>query len=303
MISNPELAQSFEARRERLVALAHRMLGSRADAEDAVQEVWLRLARQDRGSIDNLSAWLTTVTSRVCIDALRAREVRPGLSHEPELPEFVVSEDADPETIAATNDAVGLALLVVLDTLGPEERLAFVLHDIFAVPFEQVATILGTTIDAAKMRASRARRKVRGAALPNDRRDRQREVVDAFVKAAQEGDFDALLELLDPDITWRTYRPHGVTVQLGVTEVMAAARRGARAQVTARRVQVNGEPGVMTWSRTGAPLSLMACTVRNGRLVDVVALVDPVRLATMDLPPCRPSEEGAGGEQVGGRDL
>lgn len=288
MTSDMDLVTSFEEHRERLIALAHRMLGSRSDAEDAVQEVWLRLARQAPAEIDHLPGWLTTVTSRVCIDLLRARKARPSPGPEPDLPELVVSEDATPETTAVTNDAVGLALLVVLDTLRPEERLAFVLHDIFAVPFAQIATTLGTTTDAAKTMASRARRKVRGAALPEDGRDRQREVVDAFVKAAHDGDFEALLAVLDPDITWRTYSPRGVSVKLGVTEVVAAVRRGNRASVVARRVRVNGRPGVMSWSRSGAPLSLMACTVRDGRLVEVVALVDPARLATMDLPPVDP---------------
>lgn len=290
MTPDTHLAAVFDDERGRLVALAHRMLGSRADAEDAVQEVWLRLVRQDPASIDNLPGWLTTVAARVCVDMLRARKHRPLPAHEPDLPEFTVSEDVEPpDDAAAANDAVGLALLVVLEALGPDERLAFVLHDIFAVPFKDIAEILGTSTAAAKMMASRARRKVRGADLPSDGRRRQRQVVDAFLAATRDGDFEALLQVLDPQITWRSYTPGGVVVKLGATEVIAAAERGTRASVVARRVLVNGEPGIMTWSRTGAPLSVMACTVRGGRLVEVVALADPRRLASMPTPPCRPA--------------
>ncbi|MFI7489985.1 sigma-70 family RNA polymerase sigma factor [Micromonospora echinaurantiaca] len=290
MTPDTQLAAVFEAERARLVALAHRMLGSRADAEDAVQEVWLRLVRHDPASIGNLPGWLTTVAARICIDMLRARTHRPLPADEPDLPEFTVSEDVEsPDDAAAANDAVGLALLVVLEALGPDERLAFVLHDIFAVPFKDIAEILGTSPAAAKMMASRARRKVRGADLPSDGRQRQRQVVDAFLAAARNGDFEALLRVLDPQITWRSYTPGGVVVKIGATEVIAAAERGAHASVVARRVLVNGEPGIMTWSRTGAPLSVMACRVRGGRIVEVVALVDPRRLASMPTPPCRPA--------------
>lgn len=290
MTSDTHLAAVFEDERARLVALAHRMLGSRADAEDAVQEVWLRLVRHDPASIDNLRGWLTTVAARICIDMLRARTHRPLPADEPDLPEFTVSEDVEsPDDAAAANEAVGLALLVVLGALGPDERLAFVLHDIFAVPFKDIAEILGTSPAAAKMMASRARRKVRGADRPNEGRQRQRQVVDAFLAAARNGDFEALLRVLDPQITWRSYTPGGVVVKIGATEVIAAAERGAHASVVARRVLVNGEPGIMTWSRTGAPLSVMACSVRGGRIVEVVALVDPRRLASMPTPPCRPA--------------
>ncbi|MFG2100070.1 sigma-70 family RNA polymerase sigma factor [Micromonospora echinaurantiaca] len=290
MTPDTQLAAVFEDERARLVALAHRMLGSRADAEDAVQEVWLRLVRHDPASIDNLPGWLTTVAARICIDMLRARTHRPLPADEPDLPEFTVSEDVEsPDDAAAANDAVGLALLVVLEALGPDERLAFVLHDIFAVPFKDIAEILGTSPAAAKMMAIRARRKVRGADRPSDGRRRQRQVVDAFLGAARNGDFEALLRVLDPQITWRSYTPGGVVVKIGATEVIAAAERGAHASVVARRVLVNGEPGIMTWSRTGAPLSVMACSVRGGRIVEVVALVDPRRLASMPTPPCRPA--------------
>lgn len=285
MTDDAELAQEFDAERGRLEALAYRMLGSTADAEDAVQETWLRLARQDADRIDNLPGWLTTVVGRVCLDMLRSRRAHPEAALDEGLPDFVVTDDeGGPEDTALLADSVGLALLVVLDTLRPDERLAFVLHDMFAVPFVEIGQIIGKSPDAAKMLASRARRKVQGAPRSTDERQQQREVVDAFIAAAHGGDFEQLLEVLDPDVTWTTHRPRGEVVRIGRTEVIAAADRGRHAAVAARRVLVNGEPGVLTWSRTGKPLSLMACTVVDGRIVDVVALVDPTRLASMDLP-------------------
>ncbi|BBZ02618.1 DNA-directed RNA polymerase sigma-70 factor [Mycolicibacterium chitae] len=285
MTTETDLAAAFDAQRHRLVALAHRMLGSPTDAEDAVQEAWLRLARQKPGTIDSLPGWLTTVVGRVCIDVLRTRRSRPETHYGEHLPDAVVTEDEDgPEERAALADSVGLALLVVLESLAPDERLAFVLHDTFGVPFAEIAQILGKSTDATKMLASRARRKVRGIPESNVDRSQQREVVDAFLAAARSGDFEALLQVLDPQITWRTYTPRGVVVKLGATEVVAAAERGVRAAGIARRVLVNGNPGILSWSRSGKPLGLMSCTVRDGKIVDVVALLDPARLATMDLP-------------------
>ena len=189
------------------MAVAYRMLGSRADAEDAVQEAWLRLARQDAAAIDNLAGWLTTVVGRVCIDVLRSRKARPEASYDDQLPELVVTEDGGgaPEDDAVLAESVGLALLVVLDTLGPAERLAFVLHDMFAVPFEEIGQIIGKSPDATKMLASRARRKVQGTQRPTDERQQQRAVVDAFLAAARGGDFEGLLRVLDPDVTWRSH--------------------------------------------------------------------------------------------------
>lgn len=296
MSDETQLAQDFDAERARLTALAQRMLGSRADAEDAVQEAWLRLTNGSRGGrsrpsrgdaadIDNLAGWLTTVVGRICLDVLRSRRTHPQASLDERLPELVVTEDeGGPEDSAVVADSVGLALLVVLDTLGPDERLAFVLHDMFAVPFAQIGPIVGRSPDAAKMLASRARRKVQGAPLTGEGRARQREVVDAFIAAAREGDFERLLELLDPDIQWQTHHPHGRVVRLGRTEIIAAADRGLRAAGAVRRVLVNGEPGILTWSRAGKPLGLMACTVSGGRITEVVAVLDPTRLAAMDLP-------------------
>jgi RNA polymerase sigma factor (sigma-70 family) len=280
------LAEAFEEQRGRLVAVAYRMLGSRADAEDAVQEAWLRLARHDAAAIDNLGGWLTTVVGRVCIDVLRSRNTRSEESYDERLPELVVTEDGGgaPEDEALLAESVGLALLVVLDTLRPVERLAFVLHDMFAVPFEEIGQIIGRSADAAKMLASRARRKVQDTPRPTDERQQQRAVVDAFLAAARSGDFEGLLRVLDPDVTWRSYTARGVVIRLGAAEVADRAQRGARATVTARPVLVNGEPGVVVWDRNGKPVSVMACTVVDDRIVEILSIQDPERLAAMDLP-------------------
>ncbi|MEV6910392.1 sigma-70 family RNA polymerase sigma factor [Amycolatopsis sp. NPDC051071] len=272
------LVGAFEEQRDRLVAVAHRMLGSRADAEDAVQEAWLRLARQDADSIDNVSGWLTTVVGRVCIDVLRSRKARPEDSFEEDPPELLVIEDS-PEEDALLAESVGLALLVVLDTLGPAERLAFVLHDLFAVPFAEVGEILGKSADATKMLASRARRKVQGR-RPADE-PQQRAVVDAFLAAAREGDFDGLLRVLDPDVTWRSETAHGVVVRLGAAEVATRVQRGARAVATVRPALVNGKLGIATWNKHGKLAGVMACTIADGRIVAIDSVSDPRRLAAM----------------------
>ncbi|PRZ36582.1 RNA polymerase sigma-70 factor (ECF subfamily) [Antricoccus suffuscus] len=285
-MSEQAVVEAFEEHRGRLVAVAYRMLGSRADAEDAVQEAWLRLARQGPAAIDNLAGWLTTVVGRVCIDMLRSRKAKPEASYDDQrLPELVVTDDEDaPEDTALLAESVGLALLVVLDTLRPAERLALVLHDMFAVPFEEVGQIIGKSADASKMLTSRARRKVQGSRAPNQDRRRQRAVVDAFIAAAREGDFEGLLRVLDPDVRWSVHTPQGVTVKLGATELAAQAQRGKDAKVTARRVLVNGEPGIVAWGPTGKPLAVMACTVVDDRIVEVISVVDRERLAAMDLP-------------------
>ncbi|BBX23132.1 DNA-directed RNA polymerase sigma-70 factor [Mycolicibacter terrae] len=285
MTTESQLAEDFEQQRPRLLALAYRVLGSGSDAEDAVQEAWLRLSRQDVDTIDNLPGWLTTVISRICIDTLRSRAARPEISTDLDLPDLVVTDDRDtPEDAAVLSDSVGLALLVVLGSLRPDERLAFVLHDMFAVPFAEIGPIVGKSADAAKMLASRARRKVQDVPTPAGDRRAQREVVDAFLAAAQDGDFDALVRVLDPEVTWRRHTVRGLSVTTGAGDVIEAVRRGRGARVTARRVLVNGEPGILGWGPTGRPLSLMACTVRNGRLVGIVSITDPVRLGGMELP-------------------
>jgi RNA polymerase sigma-70 factor (ECF subfamily) len=285
------LAGLFEEQRGRLVAVAYRMLGSREDAEDAVQEAWLRLSRQDAGSIGNLAGWLTTVVGRVCIDVLRARRARPEAPYDDGLPEVVVVDDAAPESDAVLADAVGAALLVVLDHLTPAERLAFVLHDTFAVPFDEIGEILGRSADATKMLASRARRKVRGAHSSGDDVRQQRAVVDAFLAAARAGDFDGLLRLLDPQVAWRSYGPRGLVVKVGAAEVATQAQRGARAAVTMRAGMVNGRPGVVVWGPTGKLLGVMACTVEDGRIVEILSVSDPRRLTGVTSAPPSSSKD------------
>lgn len=285
MTTESQWAQAFEQERHRLLALAYRVLASWSDAEDAVQEAWLRLSRQDIDAIDNLQGWLTTVISRICIDTLRSRAARPEVSIDQDFPDLVVTDDRDtPEETAVLSDSVGLALLVVLGSLRPDERLAFVLHDMFAVPFAEIGPIVGRSAEAAKMLASRARRKVQDVPTPAGDRRAQSEVVDAFLAAAQDGDFDALLRVLDPEVSWRQHTVRGVTVTTGSSAVLEAVRRGQGARITVRRVLVNGEPGILGWGPTGRPLALMACTVRSGRLVGIVSISDPVRLAGMELP-------------------
>jgi len=295
------VAEAFEEQRGRLVAVAYRMLGSRADAEDVVQEAWLRLARQDAAVIDTLAGWLTTVVGRVCIDVLRSRRTKPETSYDG-LPELLITEEGDGslEDDALLAESVGLALLVVLDALGPAERLAFVLHDMFAVPFEEIGQIIGRSGDAAKVAASRARRKVQGTHRTTGDRRQERAVVDAFLKAARHGDFDGLLRVLDPDVAWRSHTARGVVVKLGSTAVASRAQRGARARGSARSMRVNGQPGIVAWSVDGRPLSVMACTVVDGRIVDIVSVTDPQRLASIGLP--QPPDSVSGSGPVGGVD-
>jgi RNA polymerase sigma-70 factor (ECF subfamily) len=274
------LAEAFEARRDRLRAVAHRVLGSHADADDVVQEAWLRLSRQDPAEIVNLDGWLTTVVGRISLDVLRTRRSRPEAPYE----EIVVTPDDGPapEDTAALADSVGLALLVVLESLGPSERLAFVLHDLFAVPFEEIGRILGKSAGATKMLASRARRKVQAPARPPVTGPSQRDVVDAFLTAAHDGDFEGLLRVLDPQVRLTVDTPDGVVVVLGATKVAAGARFGAAAGGSA--VFVGGLPGVVAWREDGTPLSVVAFTVADGRITGIAAVADPVKLASMTLP-------------------
>lgn len=274
--------EQFEQHRPRLIAVATRVLGARADAEDAVQEAWLRLDRYDGPPIENFGGWLTRVVGRICIDALRARSAHPEDDLDGADP--VVTDDDGPEDLAIAADSVGLALMVVLDSLRPEERLAFVLHDLFGVPFAEVGAIVGRSPDAAKMAASRARRRVQGGPRPVGERQEQRAVVDAFLAAARTGDFEALLRVLDPDLTWTRRTPRSEVVTIGANAVLEAVRRGDPSRVEARRVSVNGAPGILVWGPTGKPVGLMACTVVGGRIVDVESILDPARLARMDLP-------------------
>src|SRR3954468_20071488 len=248
MEENRWLAEQFEAHREHLRAVAYRMLGSLSEAEDAVQESWLRLARKGPGEVENPGGWLTTVVARVCLDMLRSRKSR----REEPLPERSAEASAtDPEREALLADTVGLALLVVLETLDPAERLAFVLHDMFAVPFEEIATIVDRSPAAARQLASRARRRVRGAAIePDADLSAQRAVVDAFLAAARDGDFGALLALLDPDVTLRVDRGTLPSREgRGADAVAAQARSFIRLAASARPAVVNGVAGFVVEGR------------------------------------------------------
>jgi len=289
MDENEWLAERFEANRAHLRAVAYRMLGSLAEAEDAVQEAWIRLSSSDSAEIDNLGGWLTTVVGRICLNALRSRRTRredPLLLH---FPDPIVSREDDigPEQEALLADAVGLALLVVLETLAPAERLAYVLHDMFAVPFEEIASLLGRTPAAARQLASRARRRVQeGAPEPDVDLTSQRRVVDAFFAAARDGDFEALIRVLDPEVTVRSdganLRPPAATTIHGAAAVAAQALTFTRLSPFVRPALINGVAGVVV-APGGKPFSVMAFTVRGGRIVAIDALTDPIRLRQLDL--------------------
>jgi RNA polymerase sigma factor (sigma-70 family) len=283
------LARQFEEHRPRLRAVAYRMLGSLSEAEDAVQDSWLRVSRADTGGIENMGGWLTTVVSRVCLNLLRARAGRREQSLETHVPDPIVTQESqsNPEQELVLADSVGLALLVVLETLDPAERLAFVLHDMFGVPFDEIAPIVGRTSAATRQLASRARRRVRGAAtdeLDLDRR-RQREVVDAFLAAARGGDFDALLQVLDPDVVLRSDGGG-----MAPTHIVRGARNVAGGAVTysahappsiIRPVLVNGASGLAVFDLRGEPVSLLAFTVARGRIVEINILADRERLGPL----------------------
>jgi RNA polymerase sigma factor (sigma-70 family) len=284
MSGDVELAQEFERHRARLRAIAHRMLGSQAEAEDAVQETWLRLSRTDAATIENLGGWLTTVVSRVCLNVLRARDARHEVLVD-QIPDPVVAAADGPQAEAELADGVGIALLVVLETLSPSERVSFVLHDVFAVPFGEIAPLLDRTPEATRQLASRARRRVRGGTAPADAdRGRRQEIVDAFVAAAREGEFDGLLALLDPDVVRRAdVGPGAVDVVRGAARVAAQARRyGRDRDLDQRRALVNGAPGIVTF-RDGRPFSIMAFEIAGDRIVAIDILADRERLAALDL--------------------
>jgi RNA polymerase sigma factor (sigma-70 family) len=283
------LAESFEEHRTHLRAVAYRMLGSLSGADDAVQESWLRLSRSDTAEIENLRAWLTTVVARVSLDMLRSRKSRREEPLGPHVPEPIVSraDGVDPEHEALLADSVGLALLVVLETLAPPERLAFVLHDMFAVPFDEIAPLLERSPAATRQLASRARRRVRGAApAPDADLTRQREVVDAFLAAARDGDFDALVSVLDPDVVLRVDRgavPRGASREVrGAQAVVEQARTFAPLVASARPAVVNGAAGVVVAPR-GRPVAVAGFTIAHGRIVEIDLLADPARLRNLDL--------------------
>jgi RNA polymerase sigma factor (sigma-70 family) len=281
------LAQRFEEHRPHLHAVAYRMLGSLSEADDAVQDAWLRTSRADTSSVENLGGWLTTVVARVALNMLRARKTRREQPLDVHVPDPIVdrADGTHPEHETLLADSVGLALLVVLETLTPPERLAFVLHDMFAVPFDDVAAVLDRSPDAARQLASRARRRVRGAQpQPDADLDAQWEVVDAFLAAAREGDFGALVAVLDPDVVLRADGgPTDLSALVrGAETVASRALMWSRRDLAMRRALVNGAPGIVAML-DGQPFSVSAFAVRNGRVAEMDILADPQRVAALDL--------------------
>ena len=290
MIESDWLAEGFEQNRARLRAVAYRMLGSLAEADDAVQEAWLRLSRSDASGVENLSAWLTPIIARVCLNVLRSRRTRREEPMGVHVPDAVISspDGASPEDEALLADSVGLALQVVLDTLAPAERLAFVLHDMFGLPFDQIAPIVGRSPAMARQLASRARRRVRGAEVqaPGPDTRRQWEVVDAFFAAARRGDFGALVAVLDPDVVLRsdggTARPDLSLVAHGADAVVEHGLKVHQAVARFRPALVNGAAGMVA-TIAGQPVAVAGFTVSRGKIVEIDIIADPERLRRLDL--------------------
>ena len=281
------LARQFEDHRPHLRAVAYRMLGSLSEADDAVQDSWLRLSRADTSEVENLRGWLTTVVARVALNMLRARKTRREQSLDVRVPDPIIdpTEGSNPEHEVLLADSVGLALLVVLETLTPAERLAFVLHDMFAVPFEEIAPIMERSPEATRQLASRARRRVRGAApVPDADLTAQWEAVEAFLAAAREGDFDALVAVLDPDSVLRADGGlTGLSQHIRGAEIVASqALLWSRTDLTMHRALINGAAGIVAFLR-GRPFSIAAVTVKNGKIVEIDFLADPDRIAQLDL--------------------
>jgi RNA polymerase sigma factor (sigma-70 family) len=284
------LVDHFEQHRPHLRAVAYRMLGSLAEADEAVQDAWLRVSRAGADGIENFRGWLTTIVARVCLNALQARKVRPEESSGVHLPDPIVRRAGahDPEHEVLMADSVGLALQIVLDTLSPAERLAFVLHDMFDVPFDEIGPMVGRSATAARQLASRARRRVHGASVPAPDPDltRQRQVVDAFFAAAHRGDFDALVALLDPDVILRSdggERRRALSfVRRGAAEVARTAITSAQPAAVKISALVNGAAGVVVMTN-GRPFVVMGFTVARGKIVEIDCFLDPDRLARLDL--------------------
>lgn len=276
------LADAFEANRGHLRGVAWRMLGSASEADDAVQEAWLRLARADTGEVENLGGWLTTVVARICLDMLRSRRSRREEPADPDAPE-PVAEGGDPEREIVLADSVGVALMVVLDTLAPAERLAFVLHDMFDIPFDDIAPIVGRSPEAARQLASRARRRVQGARQPDPDLARRRQVIEAFLAASRGGDFEALLAVLAPDVE---FSADAAAARLGGAASLSGAAAVAQAfqgrAAAARTVLVDGVPGVLV-APSGKLLLVMRITVADGRITAIEAVADAERLAALDV--------------------
>jgi RNA polymerase sigma factor (sigma-70 family) len=283
MGENDWLAESFEEQRTHLRAVAYRMLGSLTEADDAVQDAWLRVSRADTSVVENLGAWLTTIVARVCLNMLRSRNVRREESLDVHLPDPVISPvgELGPEGEALLADSVGLALMVVLDALAPAERLAFVLHDMFALPFEEIAPMVGRSPTAARQLASRARRRVKGAEIPDSNLARQRTVVDAFFLAARSGDFDALVAVLHPDVVLRSdfgpNRPAASMIVRGAAAVARQARLGANPAALLHPALINGAAGVVI-TLDGQPHVVMAFTIVNDQIVELDIIADPGRV-------------------------
>jgi RNA polymerase sigma-70 factor (ECF subfamily) len=281
------LAERFEEHRTRLRAVAYRMLGSLSEADDAVQEAWIRLSRTDASQVENLGGWLTTVVARVSLNMLRSRNVRHEEAMGVRVPEPILdrADAMDPEHEAVLADSVGLALLVVLENLSPPERLAFVLHDIFAMPFDEIAPIVDRSPEATRQLASRARRRVRGEyAVPDTDLATHRKVVDAFLAAAREGDFEGLLEVLDPDVVLRAdLGPAGGSRELrGARAVAGQALFYSRLGLVTRPALVNGALGGVS-TRDGEPFAVGGYIIRDGKIVEIDILADPERLRQLDL--------------------
>jgi RNA polymerase sigma factor (sigma-70 family) len=281
------LAQQFEDHRPHLRAVAYRMLGSLNEADDAVQDAWVRLSRADTSEVENLGGWLTTIVARVALNMLRARKTRREQPFDVHMPDPIIdsADGTNPEHEALLADSVGLALLVVLETLTPAERLAFVLHDMFAVPFEEIAPIVDRSPEATRQLASRARRRVRGTpTVPDADLNAQWEVVEAFLAAARKGDFDALVAVLDPDAVLRADGGlTGLSQQVQGAETIASqALLWSRVDLTMRRALINGAAGIVAFLH-GRPFSIAAVTVKNGKIVEIDFLADPQRIARLDL--------------------
>jgi RNA polymerase sigma factor (sigma-70 family) len=282
------LARQFDDHRPRLRAVAYRMLGSTSEAEDAVQEAWIRLSRSNAGAIENLEAWLVTVVGRVALNMLRSRKTRREQPLDVHVPDPIIdpADGTDPEHEALLADSVGLALLVVLETLSPAERLAFVLHDMFGIPFEEIAQILDRSPDATRQLASRGRRRVRGAApAPDADLTAQWEVVEAFLAAARLGDFEGLVAVLDPDVVLRSDGGAIAGLSAHVQGAEAVAGRAvmwSRVDLTMQRALINGAAGMVTFLN-GKPFSVAALTITNGKIVELDFLSDPERIAQLDL--------------------
>ncbi len=286
MPENEWIAQQFEAHRTHLQRVAYRMLGSQSEADDAVQESWLRLSRSNTSDVENLRGWLTTVIARICLDVLRSRKSHREQPLDAEAPESIQGhqDEYDPEHEAMLTDSLGLALLVVLDTLSPEERIAFVLHDLFDIPFVEIAPIVGRSPTATRQLASRARRRVRGVATtPDVKTSRQREIVEAFLAASRAGNFEALLALLDPDATFRVDRaavaagaPSGADGAQAVAEIFKGHARGAQLAL------VNGTVGAV-WAPGGQLRGVFRFTISGGKIIEIDVLADPLSLRKLEI--------------------